>query len=172
MAKISYPLAEVITVKKRRVEVAEQVLREKQEALKKEQDILEQRKAERDQVVKHHDDKLAQLRQELDQSTTSPKVQQMKAYLKVVKERVEVENKKVKDQEAQVAIAEKNVEIARADLNKKRQDVDKLETHRKDWEKEMRREMEVVAGREQDEIGSVVFNIRQRQAKEFTTEPS
>lgn len=163
MAKIVYPLAEVITVKKRRVEVAEQVLRDKQEILRKEQEILEQRKAERDKVVQHHDEKLAQLRDELDHSTTSPKVQQMKAYLKVVKERVAQENKKVKDQEEQVAIAQKNVDLAREDLNRKRLEVEKLETHRADWEKEMRRELEVVMGREQDELGSVVFNMKQRQ---------
>jgi hypothetical protein len=163
MTKISYPLAEVIVVKKRRVEVAEQVLREKQEILRKEQEILEQRKAERDQVVRHHDDKLLQLRDELDHSTTSPKIQQMKAYLKVVKERVAQENKKVQDQEGQVAIAQKNVDLAREDLNRKRLEVDKLESHKKDWEKEMRRELEIVMGREQDEIGSVVFNMKQRQ---------
>lgn len=163
MAKLAYPLAEVIVVKKRRVEAAEKVLKEKLEILKKEQDILEQRKAERDKVVKHHDEKLAQLRDELDHGTTSPTVQQMKAYLKVVKERVIQENKKVKDQEDQVALAEKNVQIARDELNKKRLEVDKLETHRKDWETGMRKELEVIEGREQDEIGSVVFNMRQRQ---------
>ena len=68
--------------------------------------------------------------------------------------------------EAQVAIAEKNVEIARADLNRKRLEVDKLESHRVDWEKEMRKELEVVMGREQDELGSVVFNVRQREGRQ------
>lgn len=165
--KITYPLADVISVKKRRVEAAEQVLREKREILRKEQEILEQRKAERDKVVQHHDDKLLQLREELDSGTTSPKVQQMKAYLKVVKEKVAQENKKVKDQEAQVAIAEQNVEIAKQDLQRKRLEVDKLESHKKDWEKEMRRELEVIIGREQDELGSTVFNMRQRQDKQY-----
>lgn len=164
MAQIAYPLAEVVVVKKRRVEAAEKVLKEKLELLRKEQEILDQRKAERDKVVRHHDDKLAQLRNELDHATTSPKVQQMKAYLKIVKEKVVIENKKVTDQEAQVAVAEKNVEIAREEVNRKRLEVDKMEAHRKDWELEMRKELEVIAGREQDELGSVVFNMRQRQA--------
>lgn len=163
MAQIGYPLAEVVIVKKRRVEAAEKVLKEKIELLRKEQEILEQRKAERDKVVKHHDEKLAQLRHELDSTTTSPKVQQMKAYLKIVKEKVAVENKKVADQEAQVTLAEKNVEIAKEEVRRKQLEVDKLEAHRKDWEREMRKELEVIAGREQDELGSVVFNMRQRQ---------
>lgn len=165
MAQIGYPLAEVVIVKKRRVEAAEKVLKEKLELLRKEQEILEQRKAERDKVVRHHDDKLNQLREELDTTTTSPKVQQMKAYLKIVKEKVAVENKKVADQEAQVTLAEKNVEIAREELKRKQLEVDKLEAHRKDWEKEMAKELQVIAGREQDELGSVVFNMRQRQAE-------
>lgn len=161
---IAYPLADVVIVKKRRVEAAEKALKEKLEILRKEQEILEQRKAERDKVVRHHDDKLAQLRNELDHATTSPKVQQMKAYLKIVKEKVEVENKKVADQEEQVAKAQKNVDIAREELNRKQLEVDKMEEHRKSWEIAMRKELEVIAGREQDELGAVVFNMRQRQA--------
>lgn len=167
MAELAYPLAEVISVKKRRVEQAEKVLREKQELLRKEEQILAERKAERDKVVAHQAAKLAQLRHELDTGTTGPKVLQMKAYLKVVQEKVAQENKKVKDQEEMVAVAQKNVDLAKEDLAKKRLEVDKLESHRKDWEKEMRKELEVIMGREQDEIGSVVFNTRQLRDKQL-----
>ena len=157
MSKVVYPLAQVIEVKKRRVDDAEKVVKEKQIALEKENEKLTQRKAERDKVVQHHQDKLNQMRKEMDGGTTSPVIQQMKAYLKVVKERVKVEEKKVKDQQAQVEIAEKNLQIAKQELKIKRQEVDKLETHRKDWEKEARKEQEIVEGREQDELGSISF---------------
>ena len=83
------------------------MVKEKQLALEKEQQILAQKEAERDKVKKHHDDKLKQMRNEMDHGTTSPKLQQMKAYLKVVKERIVIEEKKVKDQKAQVETAEK-----------------------------------------------------------------
>jgi flagellar biosynthesis chaperone FliJ len=157
-----YPLKQVIEVKQRRVEDAERVVKEKQAALEKEQQILAQKEAERDKAKKHYDDKLKQMRDELDGGTTSPKVQQMKAYLKVAKERVAVEEMKVKDQKVQVENAEKNLEAAKNDLKIKRQEVDKLLSHKVDWTKEMRKEQEVIEGREQDELGSVIFTTNAR----------
>lgn len=155
--KIVYPLKQIIEVKQKRVEDAEKVVLEKRQALQKEEEKLAQREAERDKVKKHQQDKLKQLRDTLDHSMTSPKVQQMKAYLKVVDEKLKVEEKKVKDQKEQVNIATKNLEQAQEDLKKKRQEVDKLMTHRKDWEKEMQKEMEIVEGREQDELGTIIY---------------
>lgn len=161
-ANNAYPLKQVIEVKQRRVEDAERVVKEKKAALEKEQQILAQKEAERDKAKKHYDDKLKQMRDELDGGTTSPKVQQMKAYLKIVKERVAAEEKKVKDQKVQVENAEKNLEAAKNDLKLKRQEVDKLLSHRSDWIKEMRKEQEVIEGREQDELGSVIFTTNAR----------
>jgi len=43
------------------------------------------------------------------------------------------------------------------DLKLKRQQVDKLLDHRKMWTKEMRKEMEIIEAREQDELGSTTF---------------
>lgn len=158
-----YPLEQVLAVKRRRVEDAEKVVKEKLQALEKEQEILAQKEAERDKVQRHHDDKLKQMRDEMDRGTTSPKIQQMKVYLKVVKERVAVEEKKVKDQQQQVEAAEKNLEAAREELRLKRQEVEKLVTHRVDWFKEMRKEQEVIEGREQDELGSIIFMTHRAQ---------
>jgi len=157
-----YPLAEVLQVKRRRVEMAEKVLKEKQELLAKEEKILQERKAARDKVKQHQSDKLAQLRYELDHESHTDKIQQMRAYLKVVKEKLAQEEKKVSDQQQQVNIAQKNVDAARLELQKKRLEVDKLETHQKDWLQEWKKEEEILLGREQDELGSVIFNIKSR----------
>lgn len=162
MAKVVYPLKQIIDVKKKRVEDAEKVVMEKKAALAQEQEKLKAREKERDAVKKHHNDKMQQMRDEMDHGTTSPKILQMKAYIKVVKERVKVEEKKVQDQKEQVKIAEQNLAQAEADLKKKRQEVDKLLTHKKDWEKEMRKEEEIIEGREQDELGSVMFLSNRR----------
>ncbi len=161
-AKIVYPLAQVIEVKQKRVQEAEAVLKQKRLELEREQEKLKKAEEARDKVLHHLQDKMAQLRHELDTETTSPKVQQMKVYLKVVQEKLAVEEKKVVQQREQVDIAIKNVHIAEEELRRKRQEVDKLETHRKDWIKEMRREMEIVEGREQDEMGSIIFETRRR----------
>lgn len=160
--KAVYPLTDVIQVKKRRVEVAEAVLREKQEILAKEEKILQERKAARDKVKQHQIDKLAQMRNEMDHTTTTDKIEQMRAYLKVVKEKLAQEEKKVAEQQQQVDLAQKNVDAARLELQKKRLEVDKLETHREDWLKEWAKEQEILLGREQDELGSIIYNIKSR----------
>lgn len=160
-----YPLGQIIQVKQRRVEDAEKVVREKQLTLEKEQETLKQKEAERDKAKKHYDDKLRQMREEMDHGTTSPKIQQMKAYLKVVKERVAVEEKKVNEQKKVVETAQKNLEAAKVDLQIKRQEVDKLLSHKHDWLKEMRKEQEIIEGREQDELGSVIHTTNHRRSK-------
>jgi flagellar biosynthesis chaperone FliJ len=157
MNNIVYPLKQILDIKKRRVEEAEKVVKEKKALLAKEEEKLKQREAERDQVREHKKNKLEQLRAEMDQATSSPKILQMKVYLKVVDEKLEVEEKKVNDQKAQVKAAEKVVEEAVAELIRKRLEVDKLVTHQIDWEKEMRKELEIIEAREQDELGSTMF---------------
>lgn len=162
MNKVVYPLKQIIEVKRKRVEDAEKVVVEKKIALEKEQQKLAEREAERDKVKEHKDDKLKQLRETMDNPSTSPKIQQMKVYLKLVEEKLKVEEKKVKDQKEQVAAAEKNLDLAKQDLYRKRQEVDKLLIHKKDWEKEMKRELELMEGREQDELGSVIHTTQHR----------
>ncbi len=163
MGNILYPLKQVLEIKHRRVEDAEKVVKEKQLLLKKEEEKLAEREAERDKVLHHRQDKLMQLRQELDGiGTTSPKIQQMKVYLKVVQEKLLVEEKKVKDQKEQVEVAKQNVEIAKRELERKRKEVDKMQSHKKDWEHEMKKEQEIIEGREQDELGSTMYTINQR----------
>lgn len=157
---IVYPLKQVLEVKQKRVTEAEKVVQEKKIALEKEQEKLAQREAERDKVKNHKLDKLKQLRDTLDHESTSPKIQQMKVYLKIVDEKLLIEEKKVKDQQEQVKLAEKNLEQAREELRRKRQEVDKLLTHKKDWEKETRKELEIIEGREQDELGSIIYVSR------------
>lgn len=159
---IVYPLKQIIEVKQKRVDVAEKVVAEKKAAFEKEQQKLAEREAERNKVKQHKVEKLTQLRETMDQGTTSPKIQQMKVYLKIVDEKLNIEEKKVSDQKEQVKIAEKHLDEAKQDLQRKRQEVDKLHIHQKDWEKAMRKELELVEGREQDELGSLIHTTIHR----------
>lgn len=159
---IAYPLAQVLDVKKRRVEEAEKVVQKKMQALESEKEQLKKCEEQRDQVKKHQNDKLQQLRDELDQGTTSPKIQQMKAYLKVVKERLQAEEKKVAAQKDRVETAKRELKIAQDDLRQKRLEVDKLEMHKKDWMIEMKKEMQIIEERELDELGNVIYTGQQR----------
>jgi hypothetical protein len=153
----TYPLEEVLTVKKKRVADAEKVVKEKEKLLEIEREKLKEREKERNQVQQHYKDKVKQMRDELDQGTTSTKINQMKVYIKVVQERLKVEEKKVKDQQQQVELAEKNVEIAKNQLKARQKEQDKIETHKKEWEKSTLKELELIEIREEDEIGSTMF---------------
>lgn len=163
--KIVYPLGPVIDVKKRRVEEAEKVVLLKRQALQLEEEKLKKCEEERDKAKQHYKDKLQQLRDEFDRGTTSPKILQMKAYLKVVQERVKVEEKKVADQKKQVEVAKKNLEAAQQDLQKKRTEVDKLEMHKKDWTKEMLKELQIIEESELNEIGNIIYSAQQRKSR-------
>ena len=165
MSPIVYPLRQVLEVKQRRVEDAEKVVKQKKELLEKEEQKLKERELERDKVKHHYQEKLRQLREEMDHESTSPKLQQMKIYIKIVEEKLKVEEKKVRDQQEAVKVAQKNLDQAKEDLRVKRQEVDKLQTHRKDWEKERRKELEIIEEREQDELGSIIFISRHRRNK-------
>lgn len=164
-ARLAYPLQQIITVKENRVKEQEKVVAEKREALEKEKEKLKKAEEERDKVKKHYKDKLLQLRETMDAGTTSNEIIQMKAYLKIVAEKVVVEEKKVKDQQGQVEQAEKNLEAAIEQLRLRRQEVDKLMTHRKDWTKEVMKEIVRTEGVEQDEMGSIIFVGRHRSQK-------
>lgn len=160
MAKPVYPLKQVMEVKQRRVEDAEKTVKEKIKALDAEKEKLTQREADRDKAIAHHSEKLAQLRKSLDEGTTTDKIIQMKDYMKLAKEKVKIEEKKVKDQQEQVNIASKNLQEAQNQLRLRRLEVDKLDTHRVDWQKEMRKEEEINEAREQDELGNIIFSTK------------
>ncbi len=159
MAKLQYPLKQILDVKLKRVEDAERAVKEKIKALEIENEKLAKRIEEKEKVQTHYSDKLGQLRNALDEGTTTVKIQQMKVYLKVVKEKLKVEEKKVKEQEEQVDLAKKNLELARLHLFEKRKEVDKLETHKKEWEKETRKEIELQEEAVLEEIGSTMYLV-------------
>jgi hypothetical protein len=160
-----YPLHQVLEVKKRRVEEAERVVKEKLKALEAEKEKLKAREKDRDTVLAHYKDKLQQMRDEFTHGTTSDKIDQIKIYIKVVQEKLKVEEKKVKDQQGQVEIAEKNVEIAKNQLKAREKEQDKIETHKKEWVKETMKELEVEEVRQEDDIGSTMFLSKYTQKK-------
>ncbi|MCB1213163.1 MAG: YscO family type III secretion system apparatus protein [Chlamydiia bacterium] len=154
---IIYPLEEVLQIKKRRVTEAEQEVARCQKKLDDEKKTLKQKEDERDEVQRHKEEKIAQFYAELDEGTTSDKIIQAKRYLETVQERLMEKQKAVDKQVEQVEEAKKNLEAAKELLAKRRKEVDKFNSHREDWMKEARRELEIVEGREQDELGSLIY---------------
>ena len=159
------PIQDLVKIKQKRFEQAINLVEEKKVLLKREEDILTKVKKARDKVLKHKEDKLKQLRDALDEGERTDKIMQKKAYLDVVKDDLEGEEKKVKDQQKSVQEAEQELEKARENLKQKQKDIEKLRIHRKQWEKEMKyveRQQEQLV---QDEIGSVKHIMKKKEQK-------
>ena len=107
----------------------------------------------------------------MDEGAPSDKIQQMRYYLKVVDEKLKSKEQKVKEQQKHVEKAKEQVEIARTDLLKKQQDVEKMHTHRKEWEKEMKAIAEHKEGVESDEMGSSMHQRHKRNASRPKKKP-
>ena len=144
----------------------------KKKALEREQEKLISVEKERNEVKDHRFAKLTQLREKMDEGAPSDKIQQMRYYLKVVDEKLKAKELKVKEQQKVVEAAKQQVEIARTDLIKKQQDVEKMATHRKEWEKEMKAVAEQKEGVETDEMGAVLHQRRRVDAKKSSHHPS
>ncbi len=160
--KPQYPLEDVLKVKRKRVEDAEKALRLRREELVVEQEKLKVVEQARDVVKNHLADKLKQFRSEMDHGTNTHKITQMKDYMKVVQEKLVIEEKKVKEQKDRVKLAEKKVEEAKIDLTNKQKEVDKLKEHRENWLAGAHKEMEVEEARDQDELGNIIFSLQRR----------
>jgi flagellar biosynthesis chaperone FliJ len=160
-----YPLEQVISIKKNRFDQAIKTLEAKKEILEKAYEKLFELTEELNVVTLHKKAKLDQLRDSLDAGTSSDKVQQMKAYLKVVDERVAEKKKKVEAGQKAVDTAQAQVDLATDDLFQKKKDLEKLELHKKEWEKESAYVLERKEEAEHDEQGSAGHSRIKREKK-------
>lgn len=164
MSKLpQYPLEQMISIKKNRFDAAVKVLEEKKALLEKAYETLYELQEERNKVFEHKSSKLEQLRAMLDAGAHADKVLQAKAYLKIVDEKLLEKDKKVADQQKQVDAAQKQVDLATDDLLQKKKDLEKLEIHKKEWEKEAAYWVLQKEGVEQDEQGSSTHLTRKRE---------
>ncbi|NGX39494.1 MAG: hypothetical protein KR126chlam1_00823 [Chlamydiae bacterium] len=160
MAK-KYPLEQLVFIKKKKLEEAERILREAKDKLDLEEEKLKKVEAERDKVLKHKQDKLEQIRDALDKGTRTDKIEQMRLYLKLVKEKLIAHEKKVSDQVKEVEKAEEAIEAARKVMVLRQQHVEKLKEHKGEWTKEMLKELEKEEAKEAEEMSTARF-IRQK----------
>lgn len=162
MEESSYPLEQLATIKLKKLEEAEKVLRQKKEALEQERITLHTLEKARDEVKNHRTEKLEQLREGLDQGLPALKIDQMRIYLKIVDEKLSGHEKKVSQQKKVVASAEEEVKTAREQFLKKQQDVEKLKLHKNEWSEEKRKEESRKETVESDELGSISHHRRHK----------
>ena len=163
---LGYPLEQLMVIKKNRFDQAVKTLEQKKEILEKAYEKLYDLTQERDKILNHRKDKLDQLRGSLDEGTTTDKIQQMKYYLKTVEEKLAEKQKKVEGQQEQVDLAQKQVDLATDELFQRKKDLEKLEMHRKEWEKEVRYWSQQKESVEHDEQGSSGHVLRKRKSEQ------
>jgi flagellar biosynthesis chaperone FliJ len=162
---LTYPLEQLMTIKKNRFDQAVKTLEEKKAILEKAYEKLYDVTQDRNGVLDHKTLKLKQLRESSDEGTTTDKIQQMKRYLKVVDEKLVEKEKKVVEQQKQVDLAQKQVDLATDELFQRKKDLEKLEIHKQEWEKEVRYWSEQKEALEQDEQGSAAHTLRKKEAE-------
>jgi hypothetical protein len=158
-----YPLEQVILIKKNRFDQAVKTLEVKKEILEKAYEKLFDVTQIFDEVAKHKKAKLDQLREALDAGTSTDKIQQMKAYLKIVDEDLKVKKKAVDTQQKAVDAAQAQVDLATDDLFQKKKDLEKLEIHKKEWGKETQHLLVRKEEAEHDEQGSAGYHRLKRE---------
>ena len=157
-----YPLEEIAQIKQRRLEEAEKQLKEKKEALRQEEERLKEAEQKRDAVKKRRDQKIAKFLQDIEMGTSSEKITQHKRYMKeVIDIELQQENDNVLKQKKVVEQAEKELEIAKKEYYRRHIETEKMQLHRKEWEKEARAELLRIENLEQDEIGTHIHKRNQ-----------
>lgn len=159
-----YPLEQVALIKQKKLEETEKNLKAKKELLLQEEEKLRTTEKERDSVKEHRIAKLTQLRENLDLGTSTDKIQQMKAYFKIVEEKLKVKEQKVQEQLKKVNAAKEQVELARQLFLKKTQEVEKFRLHKQEWDKEIKVLIEREEAGEGDELGSAM-HVRRKKPK-------
>lgn len=129
----NYPLIEVIRLKKRRLDEAEKILRDKKQILAKEEEKLKVIQKELNEAKTKFDTYLQKLRDAMDQGEPSSKIDHHKLHLKDLKELFLMCQKKLDNQKKVVKSAEEAVETARLDYQLKEKECEKLTIHKTEW---------------------------------------
>ena len=160
---LNYPLEQLLSIKKNRLDQAVKILEEKKALLKQAEDRLKVAVQQRDQVRTHKVAKLQQLRDTLDEGASTDKIQQMKSYLKIVDVQLAEKEKKVVEQQKQVDLAQKQVNLAAEEVRQKRIDLEKLTLHKEEWTKEVRTWIERKEEVEHDEQGIITHTRKKKE---------
>jgi flagellar biosynthesis chaperone FliJ len=159
----NYPLIEVIRIKKRRLDEAEKVLRDKKLILEKELEKLNTLQKQFDEAKKVFDNYLFKLREAMDAGEPSQKIDQHKLHLKELKERYLLAQKNVEHQKKVVKTAEEAVEVARADYQLKEKEVEKLHIHKSEWNQAMKLEEQRGEDIKMDDISNATYSRKKKE---------
>ena len=96
----------------------------------------------------------------------SDAILQIKSYIKIVAVQLAEEEEKVNKQKDAVLVAAKELEKAEVNLMKRRKEEEKTRLHKEEWLKEALKEEARAEEKEQDEMGQLLHQLRQKKQRE------
>ncbi|MCH9621316.1 MAG: hypothetical protein S4CHLAM20_07350 [Chlamydiia bacterium] len=155
MKKRKYPLSQIAEIKKRRLEEAEKILKARREALDAAKEDLATKRKTLNATQKVKLEMLEKHYAKIKEGTTSDILERHDTYMKeVMNVKLSEEKKAVDDQKKVVREAEKALEDARIERLKKNQELEKIHMHKKEWTKEVQKEIDSEEAGVSDELGT------------------
>jgi len=155
MKKRKYPLSQIAEIKKRRLEEAEKILKAKRNALDEAEKELGKRRKALNATQKSKLEMIDKHYEKIKEGTTSDVLERHDTYMKeVMNVKLSEEKKAVDEQKKVVKQAEKELEQARIDRLKKNQELEKIHMHKKEWTKEVQKEIDIEEAGVSDELGT------------------
>lgn len=160
-----YPLHQIDIIKKKRLDQAERALREKREEERVVQEKYDRAKQDRQKALEARDNKLNLLREKMDEGAPSAKIETIRVYLKIVDETFQQKHQIYETFADKLRGAQEATEAARQEVIQRQKDQEKMQEHRKQWDKEMRAFDEQEEAKLTDDMGTVRF-IKDKQKKQ------
>lgn len=155
MKKKKYPLSQIVEIKKRRLEDAEIILKMKRSALEAAEKDLKEKRKKLNETQKLKLETIEKHFKKISEGTTSDVLKRHETYMKeVIEVKITEEKKAVDEQKKVVKEAERELEAARIDRLKKNQELEKIYMHKKEWTKEIQKEMVSEEAALGDELGT------------------
>ena len=166
MKKPKYPLQQITDIKKRRLEEAEKILKKKREILQQEENTLKEKrnllnasqKAKLDMIEKHYI--------KIQEGISTVLMDAHNKYIKeVMNVKIDEDRENVKKQKKVVEKAKIDLDNARKDRLQKNQELEKMHIHKKDWKKQVDKELMIQEGVISDEMGMGIHFRNKKRAK-------
>jgi len=167
MKKREYPLKQIAEIKKRRLEEAEKILRQRRDAFDKAEIELKERRKLLNESMNLKLEIIEKHYKKIENGTTADIMERHDHYIKeVINVKIAEEKKRVDAQKKVVKEAEAALELAKVDRLKKNQDLEKIYMHEKEWTTETRKEIDIEEAIVEDELGSIMHSRRMGRGKQ------
>ncbi len=167
-----YPAEQILGLRQKAVEEAERLLRERRLATERERQKLAKLKEERLEIDRRKAAAQDEFQKRLGQPGANIMMEneRLVAYEKRCVVEAAAKDAEIRQQDAEVKRAESREQDAKFELNQRIKELEAIKEHKKEWEKETRRELEEAEERKLEEIGEVMHTTRERKEQRVQKE--